>query len=71
VLIDTHSKVAELAMLETARRHGVVYDPASSFRALPGDDDTLMLRLCFSNLSTALITRGLERLQRAWHAARQ
>ncbi len=68
VLVDTQSKVGELELLDAGRRHGVVYDPGSSFRSLRGPEDNLMLRLCFSNLSTPLITRGLARLRRAWQS---
>ena len=68
VLVDTGRPLSEADVLETARSHGVVYDPGASFRALPGVQDSLLLRLCYSNLSTDLIERGVTRLQRAWHA---
>jgi 2-aminoadipate transaminase len=66
--VDTGRELPEAELLEEAHRKGVVYDPGGSFRAFSTPDSTLALRLCYSNLSTALIKAGLVRLRRAWDA---
>jgi 2-aminoadipate transaminase len=66
LFVDTGATLPESELLEVAHREGVVYDPGASFRAFPSETDTLAIRLCYSNLQTALIETGLVRLRRAW-----
>jgi 2-aminoadipate transaminase len=60
----------DLALLETATRHGVSFDPGRIFRP-NGSGAPLGLRLCFSNAGARELDEGVRRLARAWDAYRR
>jgi 2-aminoadipate transaminase len=60
----------DLALLETATRHGISFDPGRVFRPDNGAAP-LGLRLCFSNASAHELDEGARRLARAWDAYRR
>ena len=60
----------DLALLETATRHGVSFDPGRIFRP-DGRVAPLGLRLCFSNVGAAELDEAPRRLARAWDEYRR
>jgi 2-aminoadipate transaminase len=60
----------DLALLETATRHGVSFDPGRIFRP-DAATAPLGLRLCFSNASASELDEAPRRLARAWDAYRR
>jgi 2-aminoadipate transaminase len=60
----------DLALLETATRHGVSFDPGRIFRP-DGATAPLGLRICFSNVAAHQLDEGARRLARAWDAYRR
>ncbi|HEY2749349.1 MAG TPA: PLP-dependent aminotransferase family protein, partial [Polyangia bacterium] len=67
LFVESDEPGDDLALLETATRHGVSFDPGRIFRP-DSANAPLGLRLCFSNAGARELDEGVRRLARAWHA---
>jgi 2-aminoadipate transaminase len=70
LFLETGEPGDDRALLETATRHGVSFDPGCIFRADNGSMP-LAVRLCFSCVGAHDLDEGARRLMRAWDEYRR
>jgi 2-aminoadipate transaminase len=70
IWVETDREGDDAALLETAIRYGVSFDPGRTFR-VDGRASPIALRLSFAIEPAPRLTLGVERLARAWEAYRR
>jgi 2-aminoadipate transaminase len=70
IWVETDREGDDAALLETAIRHGVSFDPGRTFR-VDGRSSPIALRLSFAIEPAPRLALGVERLAEAWEAYRR